>query len=134
MRVVVDTTVWFEPAALEALGERIDHDVVVPAIVFTERARQLERDGRRSPQEFLREIRSVGWRIEPYGARQALPFAVRLVDDRDWRRLARDAMIAGHVGEAEVLWTANVKDFEAVGLPRRRIMDILTFRTPSPSR
>jgi hypothetical protein len=43
-----------------------------------------------------------------------------------WEARARDAMIAGYVGDADVLWTFNAKDFRALGLPDRQIV------TPEP--
>jgi predicted nucleic acid-binding protein len=118
-RVVLDTGVFFLPRALERLAA-LPHDVVVPAVVFTERARQLVKRGI-DVDEFREILQANALQTEAYGVEQACRFAPEIHDDGDWRRLARDAMIAGHVGEADVLWTTNPADFREIGLPEDRI-------------
>lgn len=125
MSLIVDTGVFFKPAALAKLrGKR---GVVVPSIVFMERARQLEASGDWTLEQFAATLRGLRWTIAPYTVKEATR-TVRLAPmERDrWGRMARDAMIAGYVGDADVLWTFNPKDFRALGIPDRQIV------TPAP--
>ncbi|MEA3199651.1 MAG: hypothetical protein QOE90_1079 [Thermoplasmata archaeon] len=121
MAVVLDTNVLWHPEALDLLE---DEDVIVPALVVLERCRQLRQRGA-DPAELLHAFERLGWRIEPYDAEHALRSALQApLDDKAWLKLARDAIIAGHVGPADVLWTYNAKDFAALGLPREKIVDL----------
>lgn len=88
---------------------------VVPAVAYAERVRQYARAGR-SVRNLDATLQRLKIQVEPFTREFALRFVPRLTDDADWKRLDRDAMIAGHVGPADVLWTADVKDFLAVGL------------------
>lgn len=122
MRVVIDTGVFFHPDALEDLA-RLPHDVVVPAVAFTERARQLKK--RSVAAAVLRDALAANEMVvEPYGAAQAERYAIHISEDEAWRRLARDAMIAGHVGDDDVLWTTNPKDFHALGLADSQVVAV----------
>lgn len=122
MRIILDTSAFYFPVALELLS-RQPEDIVVPAVAFTERARQLARDGRMSPAELLDELARNEIAVESYGEEEAMRFATGVRDDARWKKLARDAMIAGHVREGDVLWTANPLDFAAVGLAPAQIRD-----------
>lgn len=122
MRIVIDTGVLWRPAALRALAE-MPHDIVVPAVVFVERARQVARDGRR-PDELLELFEANDMEVEPFGVEQALRYAVDLHDDDAWKRLARDAMIAGHLAGDDMLWTTNPRDFLEAGVERERIVAV----------
>jgi hypothetical protein len=125
MSLIVDTGVFWKPAALAKL--RGKPGVVVPSIVFMERARQLEAGGDMTLEEFAASLRSLRWTIAPFAAKEATRTArlAPMKPDR-WEARARDAMIAGYVGDADVLWTFNAKDFRALGLPDRQIV------TPEP--
>lgn len=126
MRIVLDTSAFYHPKALRALA-REAADIVVPAVAFTERAREISRDGRMTPEEFLRELRRNHMVVEPYGPEEAVRHAVRVHADARWRRVARDAMIAGHVREGDVLWTANRRDFEDIGVAPAQIRDVTSI-------
>lgn len=122
MRVIVDTGVFFLPEALEDLA-RLPHDVIVPAAASTERARQLQK--RSEAPAVLRDALAVNEMVvEPYGVVQAERYAVHVNDDEVWRRIARDAMIAGHLEEDDVLWTTNPKDFHALGVPEDQVVAV----------
>jgi predicted nucleic acid-binding protein len=121
MAIVIDTNVLWHPEVLDLLE---DEDVVVPSLVVLERCRQLRARGR-DPVELLRNLDRLGWRVEPHDAEHALRSALLApLDDKAWLKLARDAIIAGHVGPADVLWTFNAKDFRALGMAKERVVDL----------
>lgn len=120
MRAILDTGVFYHPAALRTLHS-LGIDAVVPAVAFTERVRQLERDGTGTADRFLESLDKLGFRVEPYGVPQSRRYAVHIKDDAKWRRLARDAMIAGHLEDGDVLWTANPDDFRELGVAKDRL-------------
>lgn len=122
MRIILDTSALFYPRALEALDPAIP--VVVPPVVFLERSRQLAREGRMEPAAFARLLRDSGWVVEPFGLEEALRAPTGRLAEPQWRRLARDAMIAGHVRPRDQVWTSNPRDFEALGLSRDQIVDV----------
>lgn len=122
MRIVLDTGVLWRPDALRRLAQ-LPNDVIVPAIVYTERARQILRDGR-SIEELDSALQANEFTVEAYSAEQATRYAVQIQDDNDWIRLARDAMIAGHVRDADLLWTTNPDDFEELGVPDEQILPV----------
>lgn len=116
MRIIIDTGVLFRPAALEKLA---GCDAVVPAVVYLERVRQLRRDGRDIGElDYL--LAEMGLSVEPLtrteGAR------VVGLDNRRWHRLARDAMVACHVREDDILWTTNPADFLELGLTQDQVV------------
>jgi len=119
IRVILDTGVFYHPEALRQAA-RVEANLIVPSVVFMERARQLRRDGR-DVRAFATRLVEDGYTVEPFRAAHALRYAIPLGDDRLWRRHFRDAMIAGHVGEGDELWTTNPRDFEAVGLRREQL-------------
>lgn len=122
MRLVLDTSAFYYPRALRRIPR--GQNVVVPAIVFTERARQLKRDGRATPSVLLRTLADRGWKVEPYREENALRAAhLAPADDAEWQELARDVLVAAHVREEDILLSANVADFVALGLPRARLRD-----------
>lgn len=120
-RVVLDTNALFDRAALASLRDHLG-DIVLPAVAFAERARQLRRQGR-DVDELWGILERGRIRVESFGPDEALSRPLHAIPDAAWGRLARDAFIAGHVGDADVLWTRDVEDFVAVGLPRARIQD-----------
>lgn len=121
MAVVIDTNVLWHPEVLDLLE---DEDVVVPSLVFLERSRQLRQRGR-DPADLLHNLERLGWRIEAHDAEHAFRSALLApLDDKAWIKLARDAIIAGHVGPGDVLWTFNAKDFLALGLAKEKIVDL----------
>lgn len=122
VRIVLDTGVFFRPHALRSLA-RVPNLVVLPAVAFAERARQLAKKGV-EPDALLRLLDELDIAVEPFGADEATRHAARITDDARWRGLARDAMIAGHLRENDVLWTTDPKDFEALGVPPERIVAV----------
>lgn len=120
VRIVLDTGVFFRPAALRALAT-VPNEVVVPAVAFAERARQLTKRGV-ALARFEGLLEEMGFRVEPFGPEEALRFAAGLVDDARWRSLARDAMIAGHLRPSDVLWTTDPKDFLELGVPPAQVV------------
>jgi predicted nucleic acid-binding protein len=121
MRIVLDTGILWDKPALERLRQE-SGPIVLPAVAFTERARQFVRQGR-SVEELWRQLEEGGFEVEPFAAENGLRYAARL-DDARWGRLARDALIAGHVGPDDVLWTQNPKDFLALGLPSDQVVGV----------
>lgn len=122
MRIVLDTGVFYHPDALRRAA-RAEAELVVPAVVFMERARQLQRSGG-DVRAFALRLVEDGYVVEPFRPSHALRYAVPLVDDRLWRKHFRDAMIAGHVGPGDELWTTNRRDFEAIGVPHDQLRPV----------
>lgn len=122
MREVLDTSAFFHGAQLARL-RRPGWPVIVPAVAFTERARQLAVVGV-PPETFLRYLSDNAFRVERHGRFEAVRRAVQIHDDARWKRLARDAMIAGHVRPGDRLWTTNPRDFIALGIPPEQIVDL----------
>lgn len=120
MRAILDTSALFRPAALADLARQAA-DMVLPAVAYAERLRQVSLRGQRK-QEFDAFLVEMGVRIEPFGPDEAARFVPGLVDGPTWERLARDAMIAGHLGPGDLLWTTNPKDFLVLGVPKDQIM------------
>jgi hypothetical protein len=129
MRIVLDTTVFFQRRAIDALPDDV-RPKIVPAVAFAERARQLARDRSFDAGHVRQLFEDEGWEIEPFGPDEAARVAARTTDDRVWDRHARDALIAGHVREMDELWTYNAKDFLAVGLDARHIVDLAAASKP----
>lgn len=124
MAVIVDTSALWSKEVLHRLRDR--DDVIVPSVVFMERARQIVTGGGRL-ESFVQYLRRSGWPVAPFEELEALR-SVRLAHvapDR-WRALFRDAMIAGHVGPHDQLWTFNPRDFLALGIPDRQVVDLGT--------
>ena len=122
VRIVVDTGVFFRPDALRALAQA-PHPVVVPAVAFAERARQLRKKGV-GPGDLLELLDRLDFQVEPFGPEEALRYAPGLADDGRWRALARDAMIAGHLRPSDVLWTTDPKDFLDLGVPSAQVLGV----------
>lgn len=121
-RIVLDTNVLWSVDALNTLMG-MPLEVVVPSIVLAERVRQIRARGQ-DVGIFLERIRLLDWTIEALGREQALRYSTEITQDDKWRALARDAFIAGHVRQGDVLWTSNVKDFVAIGVPERQIQRV----------
>ena len=121
MRIIIDTNILFDPTALRALA-RSSLPVVLPMVAFAERARHVWRDRRTSPGNLAAAINEMGIDIEPLGMEEAARFVPFLADPL-WHRHARDALIAGHVGRHDLLWSHNRRDFEAVGVSTQQIVD-----------
>ena len=127
MRTILDTGVFFQPEALEAL-RRLKTSVVVPAVAYAERIRQLAH--RPGAQEGFRDfLREAGWVVEPFAADHADRIIAHLghLDQARWERLARDAMIAGHVEPGDRLITTNAQDFVTLGVAPEQVVEL-----PSP--
>ena len=122
VRIVLDTGVFFRPAALRALAQA-PHRVVVPAVAFAERARQVGKRGV-APEALLDLLDRLDFRVEPFGVEEAQRYAPSLGDDGRWRALARDAMIAGHLGPRDVLWTTDPKAFLELGVPAEQVVAV----------
>lgn len=120
MRVILDTGALFHPAVIyRARDER--RALVLPAVAYAERRRQLLTAGRRF-EEYDRLLDEARIEVEPFTRTEAdripgLPNAA-------WGRLARDAMIAAHVRPGDQLWTTNPNDFLALGLSREEVLDV----------
>lgn len=122
MREILDTSIFFRPESIQRL-KRSGRQVIVPAVAFTERARQLKKAGI-PPERFLAYLAENEFEVESYGFAEAVARAVNVVDDDRWARLARDAMIAGHVRPGDRLWTTNPRDFIALGVHADQIVDL----------
>lgn len=120
MRAVLDTGVFYRRELLEGfLASEIE--VVVPAVAYAERVRQLRRDGR-DVEEFDRALARGNFVVEPFGGEEAL--RIPALRDREWGEHARDAMIAAHVREGDLLWTTNPRDFLAIGLKPSQVRGV----------
>ncbi|HUR70224.1 MAG TPA: PIN domain-containing protein [Candidatus Thermoplasmatota archaeon] len=122
MRIVVDTGVFYHPEALARLAER-PQDIVVPVVALAERLRQVRRDGL-DVAAFRRTLVRAHVDVEAMGEPEATSVATAALDDDVWRKLSHDAFIAGHVQPGDELWTTNPEDFEALGVPRERIVRV----------
>lgn len=120
MRVVLDTGAFYRRGTLGAF-RGTDTEVVVPGVAFAERLRQLARDGR-DIHHFLATLEEASFFVEAFGETEALRMVP--LDDATWALDARDAMIAAHVREGDVLWTTNPRDFLALGLKQAQVRGI----------
>ena len=120
MRIIVDTGVLWHKDAVEALVES-GEALILPAVVFMERAGQVARHGW-DTAVFADRLRDTGFEIEPFGEAEAVRFAVHIGEADRWKRLSRDAMIAGHVRPGDRLWTTNAKDFLEIGVHPAQLM------------
>lgn len=93
-RLVLDTGALWDVASLRALVRAERGQLILPAVAYTERARQLHRDGRdaRSLDRLVEDLRIV---LESFTAAHGLAVAAKIKDDARWQRMARDAFIAG---------------------------------------
>lgn len=122
MRVILDTGVFYRPEAITRLA-KIPDDVVVPTVVLAERIRQVERDGFNSTA-FRRLLYRCQFQVEPLYEEAALRHTRHVHDDEAWNRLARDALIAGHALEDDMIWTTNPSDFLEIGVPEHQIVKV----------
>lgn len=122
MRLIIDTGVLWRPEALRALVE-LPHDRILPAVAFAERAREIQAAGR-EPAELVTLLGRCGIQVEPFTEQHALRYAATITDEGKWRILARDALIAGHVGPEDTLWTTDPEDFKRIGVPEDQIVPI----------
>ena len=119
MRIIIDTGVLWKPSIIEELAES-GHELVVPALAFAERARQVAKHGRDARTlQFL--LHTAGIHVEALDADAASRYTTQLVDDEQWKSLGADALIAGHVGDEDVLRTTNPADFLALGLNSEQV-------------
>lgn len=111
MKLVLDTNaLWHRPltnvlarAHEQGLQDVGDVEVLVPAIVYAERMRQLQGDEPRVAL-FNRLLSDVAARVEPFTVDEAERLGDRAPSDRLWRGHARDLLIATHVhGERVVI-------------------------------
>lgn len=124
MRVILDTGLFFRPDKLDELrGD--ERDVIVPAVAYQERLRQLHRRGQ-TAGELDQVLFLLQFDVEPFTPIEAHRRLAKVgaLDDAQWKRLARDAMIAGHVRPGDELWTTNPSDFLDVGVPAHQIVAV----------
>lgn len=122
VRIVVDTGVFFRPAALRVLSD-MPNPVVVPAVAFAERARQVALRG--VPADALLDLLDrLDFDVEPFGPEEAQRFAPLLTDEARWRAHARDAMVAGHLRPGDLLWTTEPRDFLDLGVPAEQVVAV----------
>jgi predicted nucleic acid-binding protein len=123
MRIILDTGALFQSVALRTLKDD-SADVIVPAVAYAERLRHFAVNGA-SQTDLDSYLARMEFRVEPFGPEEAARFVPGLVDGPTWERLARDAMIAGHVRPGDLLWTTNPKDFLALGVPKDQIVALV---------
>jgi len=122
MRIIVDAGVFFHPAALRKLRDQ-GLPRVVPAVAYAERIRQLSvRPG--AVAEFDQALNDGRYAVESFGRDQARRLLSLRLNDVTWQRLARDAMIAAHVGPLDKIWTTNPRDFFELGLSKEQVVPI----------
>jgi len=122
MRLVLDTGVFFRPQALEAAMQH-DGDLVVPAVAYAERLRQVAGQGQRHVDALRQRVRKFVEAFDADVAEIRMP-ALTGLDRRTWHRLARDAFIASHVRPGDELWTTDPQDFMALGLAAEQIVAV----------
>ncbi len=121
MRVILDTSVLWDSKAVLSL-KLTKAQAVLPAIAFTERARQLREAGR-GVSELWRLLDANEVVVEDFTAEMGLLVAANL-PDKVWAKHSRDALIAGHVGADDVLWTKNPRDFLLIGLHKEQVVAV----------
>jgi hypothetical protein len=124
MRIIIDTGVLWVPQALRALAA-LSFDRILPAVAFAQRSRQIAKAGR-SPDELQEILDRCGIQVEALSGARAARFSIGLTDDNDWARLARNALIAGHLGPDDVLWTTDPEDFRELGVSPKQILIVET--------
>jgi predicted nucleic acid-binding protein len=124
MRIILDTGTFYHPNAIQELAST-DAPIIVPAVAYAERLRQLRKAGQSVPH-FEHVLDAGGYTVEPFGRPEALRMQSLMLNAEQWRRSSRDALIAAHVGPEDQLWTTNPRDFERMGLPGSRIRTIGT--------
>lgn len=122
MRLILDTGLFFRPIALRE-ARKSGRPVVLPAIVLAERGRQLALLGRPF-HEVATFAAESGIIIEPFDSPQAARLSERAPAKEMWDRHARDAMIAAHVREGDILWTTNPRDFLKLGLRPEQVRGV----------
>lgn len=128
MRILLDTGIFWMPETLARLRES-RATVVVPAVAYAERIRHLASQNR-DVAPFTAFLDECNWTVEPYGAPEAERLLTRLghLGQKRWERLARDALVAGHVKSGDKLWTTNPDDFLELGLTPSQVVTV----APSP--
>lgn len=104
MKLVLDTSaLWDGPLAealidAHALGLTEDGrlHLLLPAVAYAERLRQLTRDDQ-DVALWREDIAAMGIAVEPFGLEQAARVPQLVMSNEEWRRDARDAMVAAHV-------------------------------------
>jgi predicted nucleic acid-binding protein len=120
MRIILDTGAFFRPAALKKARDS-RHRVIVPVVAYAERLRQVSAQGAARASRFKELFRPMVEAFDTEAAHRRVPALHAIPQDR-WRRLARDAFIAGHVRPGDELWTTDPDDFVAVGVPKDQIV------------
>jgi predicted nucleic acid-binding protein len=121
-RIILDTSSLWRPTALAA-AQADPRPVVVPAVAYTERVRQVLAAGRR--QEELDGALALNQiEVESFTIQHGMRFAAHIHDPTTWHRLARDALIAGHVGPGDELWTTDPQDFLDLGMPPEQVVAV----------
>lgn len=121
-RFVIDTGALWSPTFLRQVAKG-RYDLVLPSIAYTERARQMKRDGQ-DIRDLDRLLRALEIAVEDFTAEKGLRVAAKVTDDAKWERLSRDALIAGHLGREDVLVTTDPDDFLDLAVPLRQILDV----------
>lgn len=121
MRIIIDSGVLWRPEVMRNLKDR-GLNLVLPAVAYAERLRQLSQR-RQDVRRFHQGLEIARITVEPFGEEEARRVCPR-VPEEDWPRLARDAMIAGHVRRGDVLITTNPADFTKLGLGADQIQAI----------
>lgn len=120
MSIILDTGVLWRPQALDRLqGQRAP--LVLPSVALAERARQYRKKGW-PVDRLLQDLDDNGISIETLGPLEALRRAPSVLDDVRWQRHCRDALIAGHIGPDDMLWTTNPRDFLELGVPPDQVV------------
>ena len=120
MRLILDTGVLFHPAALRAIAQYRE-PIILPAIAYAERIRQLRAAGR-STADFDTFLSKSNIVVEAFdrGSAQRVP----AIGQELWNKASRDVLIATHVHDDDLLWTTNPRDFRSVGVPEERLVPV----------
>lgn len=114
MKLVLDTSAFWHAPLVSAilLAAKVDAtrdgrlEVILPAVAYVERRRQLLRGGQ-DAQLWRERLDANAVKIEPFGVAEAERVDRQTADDAWWRAHGRDAFIAAHVTQGRTAVTSD---------------------------
>lgn len=121
MRIILDTGVLSRPDAIRDLAEQ-EHHLILPSLALAEHARFIDRAGH-SLRDLLITLRMFEVEIEPLDVEQVHRLPRGAHEDHLWEAAGREALIASHLQDHDIVWTTNPDDFLALGLRPGQVRD-----------
>jgi len=123
MTMWLDTNVFWNKQFLLEIKTFSD-EVAISSIVFYERLRQLLKHSI-TAADFRQYLENNKIYIRDFTSAEgnSIPQPI-ITDDKLWKSLARDAMIASHIGPNDIIVTSNSKDFIALEIPFKQILQV----------